>query len=304
MVDRLSITPAYTKAVSAVSCRLCRSQRTHLLYRLSFAALWRCGDCDAGFLDPVPTSEELHRFYNNPDYHGKDHPNYWSNCQEGYSADNVVTKEFSGLLDRITPGPGGKLLDVGCAMGVFLDLAQKRGWKVQGVELSAYASQYAREKFGLTVHNGTLEGAAFPDASFDAVTAWDVLEHLADPVSFLKEVKRVLKPGGLVFVETVHYKSLANAVGHLIYIVTFGKVQWPLYRLYGIHHIYYFSKRSMRELLKSTGFTAAEYRMTEFHIERIDGMSLFVRWMMRIIYGFQKWTGLTTVITVLAKNGS
>lgn len=290
-------------AVSTV-CRLCDSPQTYLVYRLKFADLWRCRDCDVAFLNPVPTAEQLAAFYNNPDYHGKDHPNYWDNCLEGYSMDGPATVEFAGLLDRVPLVPGGRLLDIGCATGVFLDIAKKRGWDVRGVELSAWAGGYAREKFGLNVFTGDLADAAFPDASFDVVTAWDVFEHLADPVAFLKEVRRVLKPGGTLFIETIHYASLTNLAGHLVYLLSFGKVDWPLYRLYGIHHIYYFSGRSMRRVLEKCGFRVTDVRMTEFKIDRIDTMSPLTRLVMRVLYVFQKITGLTTVITVLAKRGS
>jgi len=90
----------------------------------------------------------------------------------------------------------GQMVDVGCATGTFLEGMRQRGWQVQGVELIPEAANYARQRLGLEVFTGTLEAAKFPDASFDLVTMWDVLEHVYDPRQALQEVQRILKPGG------------------------------------------------------------------------------------------------------------
>ncbi len=92
----------------------------------------------------------------------------------------------------------GRLLDVGCSTGKFLYAMQHRKWQVQGVELSTYAAKQARENLGLNVHTGTLAEAVYESSIFDAVTLWDVLEHVPDPQIVLKEIYRILKPGGVL----------------------------------------------------------------------------------------------------------
>jgi SAM-dependent methyltransferase len=92
----------------------------------------------------------------------------------------------------------GRLLDVGCATGLFLNAMRGRGWDVHGVELSPYAADYARRTFGLDVFTGTVQEAAYPNHSFDIVTMWDVLEHVNDPKQTLAEVVRILRPGGML----------------------------------------------------------------------------------------------------------
>ena len=77
-----------------------------------------------------------------------------------------------------------------------------RGWDAEGVEPSPVLGELAREKFGLKVKTGALESAAFPDESFDVITLLDVIEHLHDVRTMLKEIRRIIKPDGVFFIKT------------------------------------------------------------------------------------------------------
>ncbi|BDG60365.1 hypothetical protein caldi_14550 [Caldinitratiruptor microaerophilus] len=96
----------------------------------------------------------------------------------------------------------GELLDVGCGSGQFLANMRARGWNVLGVEPDGEAVRVAREHFGLTVSQGTLEEVDLREGTFDAVTLNHVIEHVLDPVGILRSCRRVLKPGGLLVVVT------------------------------------------------------------------------------------------------------
>ena len=141
-------------------------------------------------------------------------------------------------------GGRGRLLDVGCHIGVFLELAAARGWLAEGVEPSRWASELARAR-GLRVTRGTLRGAALPSAAFDVVTIWDVIEHFPDPVAELREVHRLLRPGGLVGITTMNVDSpVARLLGR----------RWPwLMQM----HLYYFSVRTLSAMLERCGFQVA-----------------------------------------------
>jgi len=103
-------------------------------------------------------------------------------------------------LDRIEAFCAGReLLDVGSYTGFFLEQARERGWRVQGVEPSKWAADYARSTLGIPVFNGPIEAWVPPAGQrFDVVTLWDVLEHLTDPVGVLRHVRGLLRPDGLV----------------------------------------------------------------------------------------------------------
>ena len=101
-------------------------------------------------------------------------------------------------LERLTGPPDGRLLlDVGCYTGVFVEIAARHGWDAWGVEPSRWAMEQAQAR-GLHVVHGTLETADLPEATFDVVTMWDVIEHLTDPRGALEQAYRLLRPGGLM----------------------------------------------------------------------------------------------------------
>jgi len=145
-------------------------------------------------------------------------------------------------LERIAGPPGGRpLLDVGCHVGVFVEIAARHGWEAWGVEPSRWAVERAQER-GLHVVQGTLGTEDLPEAYFDVVTMWDVIEHLLDPHRTLERVHRLLKPGGLVVVHTIDIGSpFARLMGS----------RWPwLMEM----HVYYFSRRTLRAMLEQCGF--------------------------------------------------
>ena len=145
-------------------------------------------------------------------------------------------------LGRVAGPPDSRsLLDVGCYTGIFVEIAAGHGWDVWGLEPSRWAVEQARAR-GLRVVQGTLDTADLPEAHFDVVTMWDVIEHLTDPRGALEQVYRLLKSRGLLVVHTIDIDSLfARLMG----------ARWPwLMEM----HIYYFSRRTLRAMLKKCGF--------------------------------------------------
>jgi 2-polyprenyl-3-methyl-5-hydroxy-6-metoxy-1,4-benzoquinol methylase len=136
----------------------------------------------------------------------------------------------------------GRLLEIGCACGFLLVAARERGFAVQGVEMSAWASAYARDTYGLAVHTGTLEAARLPADSVDAVVLADVIEHLFDPRATLAEIHRVLTPGGRLLLLT---PDIGSAVARAA-----GARWWGLLD----DHYVYFSRATLGRLLAEEGF--------------------------------------------------
>jgi 2-polyprenyl-3-methyl-5-hydroxy-6-metoxy-1,4-benzoquinol methylase len=147
------------------------------------------------------------------------------------------------LIDQNTSSRG-RLLDVGCAAGFFLQVGVRNGWEVYGVEPSVCMADYARLQSGLNVFRGTVKEAGFPAGHFDVVTMWDVLEHMVDPRAELLEIQRVLKPEGLLVLETQNIASWAPKV--------FGK-HWIHYG--NDLHLFHFSPTTIIRALTETGFT-------------------------------------------------
>lgn len=139
--------------------------------------------------------------------------------------------------------PGGRLLDVGCGSGEFLQRHVALGWEGWGVEVSPEAVRYAREKRGLRVFQGELAAARFPPAMFDTVVFNHSLEHMFSPTATLREVHRILRPGGRLFLAL---PNAASAEARLFGRWWFG---WEVPR-----HLYHFTPRTLDRCLRQSGF--------------------------------------------------
>lgn len=141
-----------------------------------------------------------------------------------------------------------RILDVGTAGGSFLKVARDAGWEVFGVEPNRWLCDWALQQYGVHIDNGALFEQRYASDSFDAITLWDVLEHVPDPRALLDEVHRILRPGGILLVNYPDKGSLAaRAMGHRwVFILTV--------------HIYYFTRKTIRRLLDETGFEVVKFR--------------------------------------------
>ncbi|MEO7843367.1 MAG: class I SAM-dependent methyltransferase [Candidatus Eisenbacteria bacterium] len=164
----------------------------------------------------------------------------------------------AGVLEPARPRGltrGGRLLELGCAAGALLEAARERGWSVQGVEYSAAAAAEA-ERHGIPVVLGGLADAALADASFDVAFAGDVLEHVPDPAAVLRELARVLAPGGaLVLRGPMATHSLARGLG-LAVTGALGRTRWldePPY------HLWEFTPGPLRRLVEDSGLRVESF---------------------------------------------
>jgi 2-polyprenyl-3-methyl-5-hydroxy-6-metoxy-1,4-benzoquinol methylase len=165
-----------------------------------------------------------------------------------YGEENLAVPEFiDRRLDEIVAEfrsyrHGGRLLDVGCGAGTFLRAASRAGWAAEGVEVSATAAEHNRAE-GFEVFNGELAEARYPEGHFDVVIASEVLEHVAEPREMLREILRVLRPGGLLWATTPNGRGLsARALG-----LDWSAVSPP-------EHLHLFSRRAAASLLEEVGF--------------------------------------------------
>ena len=158
-------------------------------------------------------------------------------------------KSFSKLyhsrlkfIESFAPNKGD-LLDIGCGAGYFIKCALERGWQGHGLELLPEYVQYAQETLNLkNVQQGSLDNELpFQPQAFDAVTLWDLIEHLRHPLACLEKINAVTKPGGLLIIWTPNVK---NSI--------FVKDQWLSYKIN--QHIYFFSRNSLQQILKKAGF--------------------------------------------------
>ena len=160
-----------------------------------------------------------------------------------------VYDKAADLIESRTRCDRGRLLDIGCGYGFFLQGMRSRGWKVEGVEVSEVGRQFALEEWDIHVYPQPLEGLGLPDSLFDVVTLFYVIEHLDDPLALLKEVNRILKPGGLVFLRWPHSTPIIRIL---------GPISRKLDLYHTPYHLYDFSPRTMEKMLSLCGFWAIE----------------------------------------------
>jgi 2-polyprenyl-3-methyl-5-hydroxy-6-metoxy-1,4-benzoquinol methylase len=159
--------------------------------------------------------------------------------------------EKLGYVIYHSASPKGKLLDVGCGSGFYLNEMRDLGWEVMGVEPDNRAVEIARGFYGLSVMAGNLHDCNFPDNEFDLITLNHVIEHVLDPIALLEECKRVIKPGGRVVITCPNTLSL----GHSIF-----RESW--YHLDPPRHLFLFSRNTLAKIARIAGLDVMVLRTT------------------------------------------
>jgi SAM-dependent methyltransferase len=263
----------------AVRCPICES-KTGTSFSKDESSYRRCSSCGMLFVTDLPPIETIQAHYAESYFEASA-----ANCSEvrlGYpsyrEAQESLRASFERKLNLVRSLVNrGKLLDVGAAYGTFLSLASQ-DFECFGLDVSGYAARIAREEFGLNVQQGSIEQATpFEDEFFDVVVMWDVIEHLADPIAALQEVRRILKPGGYLTVST---DDVENWLVRLL-----GRKWWGLAAPLHLNH---FTKRGMMIAIQRVGGfeevafvpDKREYRLGEIvsHL----GVSFKNRWLTNI----------------------
>jgi SAM-dependent methyltransferase len=170
------------------------------------------------------------------------------------------------ILDEIEAWTAcGRLLDLGCWVGFFLDEAARRGWDATGVEPSEFASAYARDRLGLDVVTADLFEADLPEGSFDAIFLGDVIEHIPAVEDALERIGRLLRPEGVLAM------ALPDAGSRFARMM--GKRWWSVIPT----HVHYFTRTSMGRILERHGYAPLVIRSSpkaftvRYYLGRLGG---------------------------------
>ena len=229
-------TPVAAEEKRLIPCTLCGSFSFKTIFFCDGFSYVRCVSCSLVQINPQPLEAEVKRRYDIN--HGKDYLLYELNNEDTFLELELLALgdvDFDGLKP-------GSILDIGCATGTLLAKLRDKGWESLGVEISIPQAEYGRQKRNLDIRNLPLEENSFPDDHFDVVYASHLIEHLNNPSSFVREVYRILKPGGHFFVTT---PNIAGFQARLF------KNRW---RSAIFDHLYLFSKTTLTRLLGENGF--------------------------------------------------
>ncbi len=224
-------------------------------------------DAEAGFwrVTPTPDFETLRELYRH-DYYARDKPVYLEKTARELDYWRGLWRWRLERMARAIDGRPGRLLDVGASGGFFLDLAAELGWTVAGVEPSVQSAAYARDRLGIELFNGYLEEYQAPTASFDAIHMALVLEHVRDPRAFLQTAMTLLRPGGVIWVETPNdFNRFQEAI--------VSQMDKPRWWIVPEHHLNYFDFDSLSRLLAQVGAEPID-RLASFPMELFPLMGL------------------------------
>ena len=270
-------------------CYLCGARGEILYERLEdrlfgVAGSWnsmRCPnpDCSLVWLDPMPLEEDIGKLYltylthttgsvfpqtHFPSFRQKlgnallatafgyafHQQPYWLSLLGKLALRSRLLRERAGSsVSWLQASWGKRLMDVGCGNGEFLARMRSLGWDGVGVEPDPQAAQIGREKYGLSIHSGTLEQAALASESFDVVTMAHVIEHLRNPISTLETAKRILRSGGRIIIHTPNLASL----GHRWFRAHWRGLEPP-------RHLFLFSPQALQKIAETAGFKVLELK--------------------------------------------
>lgn len=250
-----SVSPS--KLFETVPCPICRAQTFTVvrpgnfpenlseeflsqIYRSSsdnslFEQVVRCNICDVVYLNPRLKPNVIIESYAEGD-------------DESFIAQDAMRiRTFEKALRHLAQKydislTKTKILDIGCAGGAFLKAADNLGMSTIGIEPNRWLCEYASSRYKLDARPGVLADHHFPDNAFDVVTLWDVIEHVPQPEAELREIYRILKPGGILVVNYPDYRSMPARI--------LGK-KWPFWLSV---HLTYYTPKTMRKHLTEVGF--------------------------------------------------
>lgn len=219
-----------------IVCRLCGHGEYRELFVKNGFSFVRCASCTLVYVNPQLKESAVLRYYGD-ELASNERALAFLFSPRQQETDHALYEE---MFARIAPQiPGGRVLDIGCSFGLFLKTAKDRGYDVRGLELNKKAAAYGREVLGIPIAEKLLEECQFPDASFDLVSLFGVIEHLPRPVEVVQEIRRILRPGGMLIGRCPNVASLVCMILRADARTFTGRV-----------HLSYFSEYTLARLLR------------------------------------------------------
>lgn len=213
-----------------MECKICTSKKTNYFAEKDGHIFYRCTQCKTVFLSHLPSASQLNKYYASQ-----------FTYSDGLKNETLIRKRSKQILKKINSYVtyGKTLCDVGSGYGFFLDEARSFKYQTYGIEPSLQLVQYAKKQYGIHTFPGSLsEFTELQKKQFDVVTCIHVIEHVSNPKHFISLLLKLVKPGGVLYVET------PNSDSHLFYA---EKNRYTF--LIPPAHLWLFSQESIQQLL-------------------------------------------------------
>ncbi|HRJ68262.1 MAG TPA: class I SAM-dependent methyltransferase [Beijerinckiaceae bacterium] len=269
--------------------------------RLRYGTIFECAGCGTGLLEPRPTAAGLSALHSEEAYFS--HP-YFEDRRELTAAMRASSEaKLSRIEARVGSLAGKTLVDVGCDLGVLGAYAtESRGMTAIGIDIIAKVVEIGRAA-GRDLRHGTLESVALPSGSADLICGFDLIEHVDDPRGLAREAWRVLKPGGVLALETPNYNGLVYRIGRWLggapglasVIAGLQERLWPPF------HVQYFTADSLRNVLDGAGFADVKVQGRELDTSELAVSSPVLRAAVLSVFAAARVTGSATLLTAIAR---
>lgn len=254
-----------------VKCNICEEVNTTLLYTKDFFNVVKCINCGLIYVNPRLDISILKKMYDK----GHEEPDKFcfnpsfNRYLETQRDDYKTFKKRIRLIEYYKKT--GRILDIGCSIGTFLNIARNRGWNTFGLDLNGPSIEYCKRELKLNVEKGQLEDMKLPSDFFDVIVMNDVIEHIPDSALLFNGINRILRNNGLLFITTPNIESP---------IAKLMKSNWV--HLKPIEHIYYFTPSTIKKALLKAGFkpircqTLGRIRSLKTIIETLKSWNTFL----------------------------
>ncbi|MAN87075.1 MAG: SAM-dependent methyltransferase [Algoriphagus sp.] len=230
----------------------------------------KCENCNLVFANPMADEKELESYYNN--YYEKEHyeaVNYKQLISEHFIRISTLNEEsirkeavFLKLL-----GGGTRFLDVGCGLGLGLAYANQMNCELFATEFDSGALEFVKSHFPVTTFHGDIWEANYPDSTFDFIHISHVIEHVLDPIAYIQEMKRILKPGGHLAIGTPNFSSNLYKIHRWVKLL---KLEVPDI-IDGVEHTFLFPKELLQKICEEQGFNVVQH-FTQNYGEKLSNL--------------------------------
>lgn len=244
-------------------CPICGEHDTKLLKKQEVYWIKKCQACGHGFVANMPTEEVISAYYATQE----------SDVQYSFPEKGVRkhSKRLMRWLSQVKDKPG-KMLDIGCGQGVHLEVAKSQGWNVVGIDHSETSQKICRTR-GIEAYESLndFKQQCKPNAQFDVISYWEVIEHLPDPLKFLEDIKGYLKEDGVLVFSTPNFNSRRAKS---------NEKDW--YQIRPPEHLQYFNPVSLSKIHERAGYHVLnEMTLFSWH-PRVEAFFLFLKDVVRI----------------------
>jgi SAM-dependent methyltransferase len=266
------------------------------------AGIVQCRSCGLFYTEPFPrfSDDLLRRMYSGENDYFRE---MTARMEHIVHRANPVRRLTA--IEKHAARPVRRFLEIGCGEGFALEAARKRGWEVYGQEVSPGFAAIARERSGAEIMVGQITESSFPAESFDCIYIDSVLEHVADPMEFMKILCSFLAPGGVVYLTMPNEDSWFHAVVDAVLRLAGSRSTCRLMPFAPPYHVLGFSEKSLRYAAEKSGFGVRFLgrKYSYNHIRRLKGgfsvTGTIKRSLMGALYLLSDWAGNGTNMEAL-----